>query len=244
MAKFVFQEAVFGDNRSYTLTYYTWLCQELVKAHWLFVRDYHQWGPKRPTNLRQLELKLEALRQDSYDDYSPIGEAKLLGELTAIREEFLSEDFTNGFKGKPHVRVKFQAYVDDLTARIKRDSEGVTWVSHLVQRHFHAFAVRPLAQFTMAAISYADNDRSAPIRENLFHGLAELRDRAFREPSPERVERYLKKVELLRGTAPYKRLRYIANQTTNRDYSNSIQELEDEISVAILWQEHTGENGS
>lgn len=244
MAKFVFKEAVCGDNRSYSFTYYTWLCQELVNAHRLFLRDYHQWHVQRPSTVRQVELMLEGIRQDTYDDYSPTGEAKMFTELATIRGMFLTKDFTDGFKGKPHARVKFQAYVDELTGRIKRDSEKVTWVSHLVQRHFHAFAVRPMTQFTIASVSYSDNNRSSPIQEAMFHSLAELRDRAFRDPSPERVERYLKKVELLRGTAPYKRLRYIANQATSRDYSNFIQELEDELSVAMLWKEHTGEDGS
>lgn len=238
MAKFVFKEAVCGHSRSYAFTYYTWLCQEFVNAHRLFLHDYHQWHVQRPSTVRQVELTLESIRQATHDDYSPTGEAKMFAELATIRGMFLTKDFTDVFKGKPHARVKFQAYVDELTGHIKRDSEKVTWVSRLVQRHFHTFAVRPMAQFIMAPVSYSDKNRSSPIQEAMFHSLAELRDRAFRDPSPERVERYLKKVELLRGTAPYKRLRYIANQVTGRDYSNAVQEIEDELSVAVLWQEH------
>ena len=238
MAKFVFKEAVCGDNRSYTFTYYTWLCQELVNAHRLFLRDYHQWHVQRPSTVRRVELMLEGIRQATYDDYSPTGEAKMFAELATVRGMVLTKDLTDGFKGKPHARVKFQAYVDELTGRIESDSEKVTWVSHLVQRHFHAFAVRPMTQFTMATVSYSDNNRSSPLRETMFHSLAELRDRAFRDPSPERVERYLKKVKLLRGTAPYKRLRYIANHVSNGEFSIGVQELEDELTVASLWQEH------
>jgi len=238
VAKFVFEEAVCGDNRSYTLPYYTWLCQELVNAHRLFVRDYHQWAGPRPMAVTQVDMTLEGLRQKTYDDYSPRFEAEFFESLAAIRELFQKSDFSKSFKGKPSARVKFKAYVDELTARIERDSEKINWISLLVQKHFHAFAVRPMTQFTMAAMSYSNNDVSSPIRENMFHSLAELRDRAFRNPSPERVERYLKKVELLRGTAPYKRLRYIANHASNGEFSIGVQEIEDELTVASLWQEH------
>jgi hypothetical protein len=242
MAKFIFTDAVCGDNRSYSLPYYNWLCLELVNAHKLFLRDYHERSGLQSKDLKPTHMALEALRQETYDDFTPKHEDEFLAALDAMRDDFRSEKFTQYFVGKASSRVKFDAYVEDLIRRIRLDSEKANWLSNLVQRHFFAFAVRPMTHFSISSISYKNSDRRSPVQEVMFHSLAELRDRAFRDPSVERVERYLKKVELLRATAPYKRLHHFSNEVTDGSLTLEIQEIEDELTVALLWKEHAVEH--
>jgi hypothetical protein len=239
MAKFVFKEAVCGDNRSYSLPYYNWLCMELIRAHSEFLRNYHDRDKLHSSNSGPVRIALETLRQEAYEDYTAKHEEEFLNTLAKVREAFRSENLTSVFQGKPSSRARFESYVEELTGRIRRDSEKANWLSNLVQSHFHAFAVRPMTQFSLAAISYQNSDPKNPAHESMFYTLAELRDRAFRDPSKERIERYLKKVELIRVTSPYKRLRYLSNQLTDGATTVEVQGLEDELMVALMWNELT-----
>lgn len=235
MDKFVFHESIFGDNRFYGTPYYNWLCGDFIDGHREFL-GLHDRSKLDSSNCEPLGATLDELFRDSYQDYAPKHEEKMFSMLAEVRHAFQSENLASLFVGSEDDRISFESYVKDLTRRIRRDSEKANWLSNRVQHHFEAFAVRPFVQAGRVLMDSEPEISDFP-QPSTFYTLAELRDRAFRNPSKERVERYLRKVELLRKTKPYKRISYLSNQLEAEGDASEVQEIEDDLTVNLLWNE-------
>ena len=239
METFKLEIPAYGHGRAVGEARYQWIGAQLIKT----VEDFlsTNWG-SHPSSRGVVyghfnELSLIRVLVSIADPGDFVKSA--VPVLERIRDDLLSSDARERSMAHQENYSTFIRDFDGYLGALKEKVAAASPLAFQVQNHCRPFAGDVDNAWRRAR--RLDPDQPA-VESDLFHKLAQLRDRVFEEPTFASVNAYLEEVTLLKDGFYGTIVAYVRAETRwekllqNHDPAK-LEALEDELSVDALWQD-------
>lgn len=185
--------------------------------------------------------KVAYMRRDLWDEDPQSFLEKAIPYLEQIRDDVFSEAVRKSSIASDKDYELFSRQFDDYVTVLTEQIPQIHWLALRVQEHFKEFAGKVDSRWKQVRRL----DPYQPLVDTkLFVELAILRDRVFESTEAENVRAYFEEVERLKAGDYFAILSYVQNHKNEKlrlsDYdAESIEALEDELSVEALWLEQS-----